>query len=129
MRTVFVFGNPIVKEDSVALKIADALEGRLENTGFFRISSLEEIKKMPKELLILDCAEGIQKIEIITDLKRIGIGKKISLHDFDLAAELLLWEKIGKLKGVEMHIIAVPQKMGLEKAIEMVKTILLSKNA
>ncbi|MBS3057380.1 MAG: hypothetical protein J4415_02015 [Candidatus Diapherotrites archaeon] len=127
MQTVFVFGNPLVEEDSIALLTAEKLRG-MKGFEFHEIESLGELEEIPNELIILDCAEGAEKIEVLSDLKKIAHEKKFSLHDFDLGTELLLLEKIGKLKGKKICIIALPQKMPLEEAVRGVSS-LLSKNA
>jgi Ni,Fe-hydrogenase maturation factor len=127
---IFVFGNPLVKEDSIALRVAAELRKKIEfkNLEFEEIESLNDLEEIPKELVILDCAEGIEKIETIRDLKKLVSAQKVSLHDFDLGTELLLLEKIGKLKGEKICIIAIPKKMKLEDAVR-ISAILLSKNA
>ena len=128
MQTVFVFGNPLVEEDSIALLTAEKLRG-MKGFEFHEIESLGELEEIPNELIILDCAEGAEKIEVLSDLKKIAHEKKFSLHDFDLGTELLLLEKIGKLKGKKICIIALPKEIELKKAVEGVRAILLSKNA
>jgi Ni,Fe-hydrogenase maturation factor len=127
MKKIFVFGNPLVKEDSIALLAAKELEKKFSNFEFEQIESLNDLPEIPKELVILDCAEGIEKIEILHDLKKLRGEKKVSLHDFDLATELLLLEKIGKLKGKKICVIAIPKKMPLKKAVNAC-AILLSKS-
>ena len=130
MERIFVFGNPLLEEDSIALKVAEELRKKKEfkEFSFGEIESLSDLKEIPSEIVILDCAEGIEKIETISDLRHLQAEKKISLHDFDLGTELLLLEKIGKLKGKKIRIIAVPQEMGLGAAVKAV-SILLLKNA
>lgn len=116
MRQVFVAGNPIVKEDSLALKVAEELGEELEGVEFKKIDSLAEIGEIPAELCIIDVAKGIEKVEIIRDLEKLQELKLVSLHDFDLGTELLLYKKIGKVKSVA--IIAIPQGYDLGNAVE-----------
>ena len=67
---------------------------------------------------------GIKTVEKITDLEKLQKLKMVSLHDFDLATELLLYKKLGKLEKVKL--IAIPSNYPLEKAAAEVKAILLS---
>jgi Ni,Fe-hydrogenase maturation factor len=124
MRKVFVAGNPLLKEDSLALEVARELEKKLAGVKFEEIDSLGSLKEIPRELCIIDVAAGIQRVEEITDLSRLQGIKLVSLHDFDMAAELLLYSKLGKLgKAV---LIAIPSNYPVEKAVREVKAILLS---
>ena len=120
MKTVFVFGNPLVKEDSIALKVAKELGNK--GIEFREIQSLSDLENIPEELTILDCAEGIEKITVLTDLKNLEGKKKVSLHDFDLGTELLLLNKIGRIKKVKLFLI--PRNYSLEKAVRELETIL-----
>lgn len=127
MKKIFVFGNPVVEEDSIALSVAEELRKKKEfkSFKFEEIDSINDLGKIPKELVILDCAEGIKKIGIIRDLKKFVATQKVSLHDFDLGTELLLLEKIGKLKEKKICIVAVPRGLLLEEAVKGVSSLLL----
>ncbi|MBN1941655.1 MAG: hypothetical protein JW772_05775 [Candidatus Diapherotrites archaeon] len=127
MKTVFVCGNPAVPEDFIAIKISRALKEKLPFVQFRETNSLTDLEFIPREFVVLDCAKGIDEIVVLNDLKAIESGKKISLHDFDFATELLLLHKLGKLEGKNFCIIAVPFQMRFETALKDVAT-LLSKN-
>ena len=118
MQTVFVFGNPLVEEDSIALLTAEKLRG-MKGFEFHEIESLGELEEIPNELIILDCAEGAEKIEVLSDLKKIAHEKKFSLHDFDLAGYLQLLHELGNIRKI--IIIGIPQKGNIEE----IKTDLL----
>ncbi|MDD5147832.1 MAG: hypothetical protein PHH08_00025 [Candidatus ainarchaeum sp.] len=126
MKKVFVFGNRLLEGDSIALKAAEELKNKRQSGKFEfeEIESLNDLEEIPDELVILDCAEGIEKIRVFADLKFLREKKNFSLHDFDLGTELLLFEKIGKLRGKKIRIIAVPQGMPLEEAVKGVSSLL-----
>ncbi len=126
MRKVFVAGNPLVKGDSLALKIAMELEKKLKGVRFEELDSLASLKKIPDELWLIDVAKGIKKVEKIDGIEKLQELKVVSLHDFDLATELLLYKKIGKLGKVRL--IAIPSNYPLKKGIEEIKSILLSES-
>ena len=123
MIKIFVAGNPLVEKDSLALKVAKELKQGFAEIEFEEIDSLSGIE-IPKNLYILDVAEGIEKVLTITDLSKLQSSGIVSLHDFDLGTELLLYKKLGKLGKVT--IIAIPLHYSLQKAIEETRDIIKS---
>jgi len=110
---VLCLGNPIVPEDSVALEIADEIkndyvvfEPCLSVDDFLREAEREE------ELILMDVARGIDKIEIIDDPDKIDLKEKFTLHDFDIGFFIKLLEGLGDLPKIT--IIAIPVHMGKE---------------
>lgn len=108
MKTVYVAGNPLVKEDSVPLKMMEKLAESFPSIEF---KELEPTDDMPEEriLNIIDTVIGVDKVTIIKDIDKIATGKVYSLHDFDLGFNLKLMKKMGKLD--EVRIIGVPAEM------------------
>ncbi len=125
---ILVFGNPLVPEDSIALKVAGKLKEKFE---FKILDAVEDVEKEGKHLIILDAAENIEKIILIDDLEKLQTDKIYSMHDFDIALTLKLLKKIGKIESVK--IIAIPKNYGLEKAAieveKLLRAILPSKNS
>jgi len=126
MRKIFVFGNPLVEEDSLALKVAKQLDGKLQGIEFVNAQSLDHVQSLDsfekQDLRILDVAKGIEKVQVVEDLEFLETKQPISGHDFDLAMELKILKKVGKVGKVQ--IIAIPMEYDLEKAVEEVKKIL-----
>ena len=116
MVQVFVAGNRLVKEDSLALKVAERLEGKFPGVGFEEINSLADIGEMPPDLYIIDVAKGIEKVEVVRDLKKLDEVKLVSLHDLDIGTELLLYKKLGKLGRIAL--VVIPLGFELERAVE-----------
>ncbi len=116
-----VFGNPLVKEDSIALQVAQKLRGKFE---FRIIDAAEDMEQEGKNLVILDAAEGIEKVTLLDGIGMLETGKIYSMHDFDIALMLKLLKKIGKMESVK--IIAIPKNYGLEKAADEAETLLAS---
>ena len=115
MKTVYVAGNPLVKEDSVPLKLKDKLAESFPSIEF---RELEPTDDMPEDrtLNIIDTVIGVDKVTIISDIDKIVTGKVYSLHDFDLGFNLKLMKKMGKLD--EVHIIGVPAVMDETQALD-----------
>jgi len=120
-KAVFVFGNPIVEEDSIALKVAERLKGKVKEIEFRLLEGPEELPE-GEDLYIMDAALGIEKVEVLQGLDSLKSGKIFSGHDFDLAMELKVLEKAGRIG--EVKIIAIPMDYGLRKAAREVKRIL-----
>ncbi len=117
---VFVFGNPLVKEDSLALKVAKELGGSLEGIEFKPVESLDEVEE--KDFVALDVAKGIEKVQVVEDLSELHAWQPVSGHDFDLGLELKMRKKVGRIGKVK--IIAIPAGYGLEKAVREVEKAL-----
>jgi len=117
LRKIYVFGNPLLEEDSLALKIAKKLEKGFPSLSFIHHDPNEEIKE--KDLVVLDVALGIKQVTLITNLDQFETEQKVSLHDYDVAFSLKLMKKIGLIKTVK--IIAIPMNYSEKKAYEEVK--------
>jgi len=121
-RKILVFGNALVDKDSLALIVARELHS--ERFEFVECDSAENIEQFGKDLLILDVAEGITSVGIITDISKLETFHAYSLHDFDLTMTLKLMKKIGKINSV--RIIAIPVHYDKKKAVAEVTKILNS---
>ena len=122
-RIIYVFGNPLVKKDSLALKVYKKLEKIFPEIEFKEFDTMDDLKPRGT-LYILDVAEGIKKIELIKDLDSIQTDKIYSMHDYDLSYELKLLKKIGKIKYV--MIFCIPTEMRESEAVEKLGRIIRS---
>ena len=113
---ILVFGNPLVKEDSLPLRILPALRGKFPSVEFKEFDTAENLEDEGRDLVILDAAQGIEKVVLIDDLASLQQTKAYSMHDFDLPITLLL---LMKLKAIDsVRIIAVPMGYEEKKAVE-----------
>lgn len=122
-KTIYVAGNPLVREDSMPLRIMAKLQADFRR---FEFRELEPTDSLPEEktLHIIDTVIGIDSVGVIKDIDRLVTGKVYSLHDFDLGFNLKLMKKTGKLKGV--RIIGVPADMEERLALKGVRKALRS---
>lgn len=111
---ILVFGNPLVQEDSIALRLMPLLQVRFPEIKFKECDSSENMEREGRDLIILDSAMGLKRVELIEDLARVDMGKIYSMHDFDLSITLRLLKKINAIDSV--RIIAVPHDYPLKKA-------------
>lgn len=110
---IYVFGNPLLKEDSLPLKILPALKKLFPCIKFVVVDPNENFPpKGEKNLVILDTVIGIKEPMILDldDFDPPAGGKKTpaSPHDYDLLFHLLLLKKLGKIKKIK--IIGVPKE-------------------
>ncbi len=127
---VLVFGNPLVRQDSIALRLMGPLGERFPQVEFKEFDAAENLEGEGRDLVILDSARGVPKVVLLDSLDALCGGKVYSMHDFDLSLTLKLLKKIGRLDSV--RIIAVPSAYPLRRAIPEASAVissLLSGNA
>ncbi|MBU2100368.1 hypothetical protein KKG83_02530 [Candidatus Micrarchaeota archaeon] len=122
-KKILVFGNLLLENDSVPLKILHELRKEFPQIEFKEFDPSENLEKEGKKLEIIDCVQGIKKCTKIKGTEKMVSGKIFSLHDFDLGANLKLLEKAGLLEevtvfGVPMH---YTEKQALKELKELIK--------
>lgn len=118
---VLVFGNPIAKIDSAAVKIAALLDGKLPGVQFVRFDAAEDLEKEGSELVILDAVVGLSRPRSI-GLEELELTAPLSLHGFDLGWTLVLLRKMGRVK--KATIIGVPARKPVKESLQEVKKLL-----
>lgn len=121
MKKVLVFGNPLLDRDSLALKVAERLRGKVNGIEFEFAESLARPKER-QDFYIMDAAVGIKEAIIIEGLDGLESKQPVSGHDFDLAMELKVLKKLGMLGKVRM--VAVPADCSLERAAKDAELLL-----
>ncbi len=102
---ISVFGNPDLAEDSAALKLIPGLKQKYPRAEIVVEDPAEGLRPA-RDWTIVDVCQGISQITEFTDLDRFASARRLSVHDYDLAMELKLLKKLGKIK--KLKIIAVP---------------------
>lgn len=126
---ILVFGNPLVRGDSIALRILPLLRRRFPEIEFVEFDAAENLEGQGRDLVIIDSALGIRRAVMLEGTSALSGGRACSMHDFDLALTLRLLEKMGRLDSV--RIIAVPAALSEASALRQVCRLLsssLSKN-
>ncbi len=110
---VYILGNPDLKEDNLACKIAEKFKGKINNLDFIIVNLNEDLPFVNEEkVIILDTINGINNIEIINDVDKFILSPRNSVHDFDLSYQLKYLKKLGKLK--QISIIGLPQNIEVD---------------
>jgi hypothetical protein len=114
---VLCFGNRAMPEDSMAVELGLSLE--VPGVTFITSSSPEEmIDYLEEDLYLMDVAEGIDKVTLITEPERFLPPPHVTAHDLDPAVFLKV---VQKLYGVSVPVIALP--MGID--VDVVREQLL----
>ncbi len=124
-KTIYIFGNLMLDFDNLPLKLAPKLQEMFPDINFVIADPNENLKPVNKEFIIIDTIEGIKKVTVLDDIEKIQTQKFYSLHDFDLAFNLKLLQKIGKLEKIK--IIGVPMKGDKKDILEQVSKAIKSK--
>lgn len=122
--TVYIFGNPLLPNDSIPIKWKGLLRKAFPEIIFELVDPNENFPRIGKRnLTILDTVVGIKE-PMILDLEDFEKNKKspISPHDYDLLMHLLLLKKLKKIDKVK--IIGVPNKENkktFDKLVELIR--------
>ena len=124
---ILVFGNPLVPQDSLALRILPKLRKKFPQVEFIELDGIDDLYEYGRNLVLLDVAAGIRKGSIVDDLDDLELPRVVSMHDFDLAWNLKILLKAGMIDSVK--IVAIPQDMDEKRALEQAagKITLLAK--
>jgi Ni,Fe-hydrogenase maturation factor len=120
----YVFGNSLIEEDSLPLKIMDRLQLIFPEIKFVTVDPNEDFPpKNEKKLLIIDTIINIKKpsIFVIDDLEKVK-KTPVSPHDYDLLFHLFLAKKLNKIESAQ--IIGLPTKINQDEAIEQTSILL-----
>ncbi len=121
-KTIHIFGNPLLDFDNLPIKLAPKIEKLFPGIDFVITDPSENLEPIDGELIIIDTVEGAKKVVVIDDLEKLETNKIYSLHDFDLAFNLKLLQKIGKLRKVK--IFGVPMNSDEEEILEQLTKLI-----
>jgi len=110
---ISVFGSKIYKKDMDLLALVPKLRKLFPRHKFIIQDPTEDLRIPENKWIIVDKAEGIDKITVFENLNNFVSTRSLTVHDYDLYMELKLQEKIRKLP--KMRIITVPLQQKAEK--------------
>ena len=121
-KKIYIFGNPLLPFDNLPIKMLPDLKELFPEIDFIVQDPNENLKTEEGKIIIIDTAQNIDKVTVLNNLDNLETEKIYSAHDFDLAFNLKLLRKIGKLK--EVLIFAVPQEIKKQEAIDQLSCLL-----
>jgi hypothetical protein len=108
MTVILCFGNRGLPDDATALELGRSLH--VTGVTFIPCSSPEVITDyLDEDLYVMDVAQGVAEVTLVTDPSRIQPPPTVTAHDMDPGFFVRLVER---LYGVAVPIIALP--MGME---------------
>ncbi|OIO61853.1 hypothetical protein AUJ69_04050 [Candidatus Woesearchaeota archaeon CG1_02_47_18] len=121
---IYCFGNRELKRDNIAVRLASSL--KVKGIRFESVEPLQLIDKAGGELILLDAAEGVDRVTVIDEIDALAASRLFTLHDLDLGFFLRLMRAMGRLNNI--RIICVPRSYDIKKAGAEVKEALASLN-
>ena len=121
---IYVFGNPLVKEDGLPRKILPALKKSFPKIEFIAADPNENFPaKGEKNIIILDAVKGLNKPRLLgfDELENIA-NTPVSPHDYDLMLHLQLLRKLKRIDKVK--IIGLPIRDGRFKLVNKIREII-----
>ncbi len=111
---IFVFGNPIVETDSLPITLLPALREQFSGVTFTTLDPNENWN-VPRHMYIIDTVVGIEEPRVFETLEGFMASPRVSCHDFDAYANIMLMKKLGKIDGVT--IVGVPPNLEPEQVL------------
>jgi len=118
---ILVFGNPLLHNDSLPIKLLPKLRQLYPNIEFKEIDPTEDLDKQGKHLTILDTVQNIDKVTTINSIDQLHTNKIYSMHDFDLALNLKLLKKLNIIESIK--IIGIPMNITEERAMKEIQKL------
>src|SRR3989344_1362383 len=118
---IYVFGNEDLEMDSLPLKILPELKKLFPEIDFVTKDPNEDWDDVG-DITIIDTVVGITDVKVFDTLKDFIRAPRFSLHDFDAYTNLLMLEKLGKIKKVT--IIGISPSIPQQKTIEEIEDII-----
>ena len=92
-----MFGNPLVDNDSLPYRFLSNLRQEFPKIDFKELDPTEDFPEVDT-IHIIDTVINIGEVAIIEDIDSLENPPNLSAHDADLAFNLKLLKKLGKLK-------------------------------
>lgn len=121
---ILVFGNPMLRNDSMPIRLLPDLRKRFPDIEFREFDPNENLEREGRDLNIIDTVQGIEKVTILSDIDSFQSSPRISMHDFDLGYSLRLLKKLKLVDSVK--IFGVPTMIAKEEALEQLCALIAS---
>ena len=121
---IFIVGNALVEEDSMPLRLKPLLQKEFLQIDFIEFDPTENFPEDLEEISMIDTVKGLTDPQLFTDIDQFINKKGVSMHDFDLAWEMKLLKKAGKLNKIV--IIGIPANGDLNTLFLKIKSLIFS---
>jgi len=96
---IFVFGNPDISNDALPLQLLPTLQARFPDV-IFRVLDPNEEWDVPTHMIVLDTVINLDTVTTFQSLDVFMTAPRMTCHDFDAYANLMLLKKLGIISGV-----------------------------
>ncbi|HBH46238.1 MAG TPA: hypothetical protein DDX47_02635 [Candidatus Jacksonbacteria bacterium] len=122
---IYLVGNSLIDADAMPFKIKPFLQKQFPKIDFLEFDPTENLPD-DQSLIFIDTVINLKKTQLFSTIDEFVAvrTKNLSLHDFDLYAELALRKKIGL--NEKYLIIGVPKNGEAQKIAWQVKNHLLN---
>jgi hypothetical protein len=121
-KTITVFGNETEPEDNLAVRLVPKLINKFPEINFIISDPTESLEPIGNPWVILDVAQGINDLTVITNLKDLDHVPGSSAHDYDVYLDLRLKEKLGELPPIKL--ILLPNHWTPSHALEHLSEVI-----
>src|SRR3989339_689042 len=125
--TIYYSGNELMDDDAMPFRLLPGLLKKFPNIDFVHHDPSENLPVNDNnniyDLIIIDTVAGIDKVIAITDIDQLQTDSVYSPHDWDLALNLKLLVKLGKIK--KFLIIGVPGVGEVDELVDSVEDIIV----
>jgi hypothetical protein len=111
---IFVFGNPDIAMDSLPLTLMPKLAESLPEHTFTNLDPNEDWD-VPRIMVIIDTVVGLEEPRMFEGFDHFMKAPRMTCHDFDAYANLLLLKKLGKID--DTTILGLPPGYDGDKAL------------
>jgi Ni,Fe-hydrogenase maturation factor len=126
MMHILCFGNPYLKDDSLAIQIADHFAANpVKDIEFIKCVAPDEVLNyIGKDFCILDVVKDLKEPRLFDNIDQLVANNLVSLHDFDLGFFLKLMKETGRIDKV--RIIGIPMDATVAEVKEKVLGLIRS---
>ena len=100
--------------DALPMRLLPKLRDTFPDITFTTLDPNEEWD-VPEDMLVIDTVVGIKEPTVFNDLSKFMAAPRITCHDFDAYANLMLMKKLGKIHSTT--IIGLPPGLSKNKAL------------
>jgi hypothetical protein len=118
---VWLFGNTDLETDALPVKLKPELERLFPKLAFTVRDPLDEWPEQDK-LIIIDTVRGLTEVRAFVSLGSFQSHPFVTMHDFDLLAELAWRQKMNKLPP--FVVLGVPEGISAKQALEQLTSLL-----
>ncbi len=119
---ISIFGNPDLETDNLPVQILPELKKIFPQVSFSHLDPYEFDLPPADPWIIIDTAQGLKKVALLKPEQISTAVSRTTLHDFDLAWQLKLIQKVKK--NTAIHIIGIPVGYDKDKALKETAAIL-----